>query len=626
MLKNSALAIALLCCFLSTTRAQQLYEPRNIKAAYEAQTRSRTGDPGENYWQNHAHYTMSITVKPPQRLVKGHEVIRYTNNSPDTLSRFNFKLFMNHHKPGAPRNRPVPEDYLTSGLHIDYYAENGETQTWPSSKMDGTDKFIKLQSPLLPGEQVQLTIDWHYDLSKVSSREGAISQHSFFLAYFFPRVAVYDDYVGWDKMPHVLSQEFYNDFSDFEVSVSVPQDYLVWATGRLQNPQSVLQNKFYQRYKKSLISDEVVTIVDATDLQKGGITANDSLVTWRWKASNVTDFALAVSDEYLWDAGSVDVGRAERVSVQAAYEPAATDFQNMVGYAKHALQWFSNHTPGIAYPYPTMTVVRGFADMEYPMLANDSSHPDNPNFTRFVAEHELAHSYFPFYMGTNQTRFGFMDEGWATALEYLISIVDLGKEQAVENFKKFRVNRWINDPSFEQAIPIITPSNILRGAALSNNQYGKAALGYLALRDLLGKDQFLMALQTYMQRWHGKHPMPWDFFYSINDATQKDLNWFWKSWFFSHNYIDYSIEKVKVKRHKVKLTIRNRGGLPAPVNIILTDGKGQTKRVHLTPSIWKSNPVEKTIQIKNVNPPQSITLEGSIFMDATPSDNSWKND
>src|SRR5699024_2496205 len=207
-----------------------------------------------------------------------------------------------------------------------------------------------------------------------------------------------------------------------------------------------------------------------------------------------------------WDAGSVAVGDDRRVSVQAAYDKEATDFEQMVDFAKHSIKWLSENLPGVPYPYPKMTVVRGTADMEYPMMANDSSHPENLDFTRFVAEHEIAHTYFPFYTGTNETRYGFMDEGWATTFEYLISIADLGKEQASRNYKRFRVAHWINDPDFAEDIPIITPTYLLKGAAMGNNEYGKASLGYLALRDLLGKEKFKSVLQGYIERWKGHHP------------------------------------------------------------------------------------------------------------------------
>jgi|AntDeeMinimDraft_5_1070356.scaffolds.fasta_scaffold01294_4 hypothetical protein len=605
--------------------SQDLYVPRDVQKAYENNTRAKDGKPGESYWQNSATYNIKLNLAPPNRTIKGSEEINYTNNSPDTLKKLNFKLILNQHKPGAVRLRPAGKDYLTSGLHIDSFKENDTEKKWDDSS-DGTNKFIQLNTPLAPNASVTLNIDWHYKVSKQSGREGAIDSTTFFLAYFYPRVAVYDDYSGWDRMTFTGSQEFYNDFNDYTFEVTVPKNYIVWATGTLENPDQVLQPQYADLLEKSMSSDEVIKIATPEDLDKKQITRQNKTNTWKWSANNITDVAIAVSNTYNWDAGSVVVDKktGRRASVQAAYDSVSTDFEKMVQYGKHSLKWFSNNVPGVPYPYSKSTIIRGFADMEYPMMANDNSHPENPDFTRFVAEHEIAHTYFPFYMGTNETRFGFMDEGWAVTLEYLIGIVDLGKKQATENYKRFRVNSWINDPSFEQDLPIITPTNVLSGRAMGNNEYGKASLGYLALQDLLGEKEFKKALQGYMKRWNGKHPIPWDFFYSFNDITGKNLNWFWKSWFFSNNYIDYAIENVRTQNNNTFIKIKNSGGMPAPFTIDVVKDNGTKKSFHYSPKMWKDVNDAVIVRLEKIENPRSISLNGGIFMDADRSNNEWK--
>ncbi len=623
MKKKSIFLTGALLFFIVSAFSQELYAPRNVKQAYQNHTRDLSGNPGQNYWQNHATYNISLKVSPPNRTVYGQEKIVYTNNSPDTLRRLNFKLYMNQHKPTAARLRPTTENYLTSGTHIDSYQENGVSVKWNSAG-DATNKFVKLNQPLLPGASVTLTIKWHYKLSKRSGREGVIKKNTFYLAYFYPRVAVYDDYVGWDRMVFTGSQEFYNDFNDYTFQVTVPENYIVWATGTLQNPNEVLQPHYAQLLKKSMTSDQVIHIATPKDLRKQEITQQKTN-TWKWKAHNVTDVALAISNEYRWDAGSVvvDAETGRRASVQAAYDSVSIDFEKMVQYGKHALKWFSNNLPGVPYPYPKMTVVRGFADMEYPMMVNDGSTPKRPNFTRFVAEHEIAHTYFPFYMGINETRFGFMDEGWATTFEYLIGINDMGREAETQLYKGFRVRRWVKNPNFSSDLPIIIPTNMLAGSAMGNNEYGKASLGYLAVKDLLGDKVFKKALQGYIARWHGKHPIPWDFFYSFNDISGKNLNWFWKSWFFSFNYIDIGIEKVETNQNGIAVTLKNVGGLPAPVNVVATLADGSTQTFHQTPIIWKEG-TTTTVELKGVKNVKRIELEGDIFMDANLTNNTWK--
>jgi Peptidase family M1 domain len=616
----------LLFTFLTVQlQAQDLYMPRDIKQAYKKGTRSMDGKVGKNYWQNYGRYNINITVAPPARTVKGSETIMYVNNSPDTLRNPNIKLFLNIHKAGAPRDGGASADYLTSGIHIDAVKADGKAVVWQDNPFVYTNRPLRLPKPLAPHDSVLLSFDWHYDVSLESNREGMLDSTSFFLAYFYPRVAVYDDYAGWDRMTFSDGKEFYSDFNDYTLTVNVPKNFVVWATGDLQNPQSVLQADVLRKYQESWASDSLIHVATLADMTNKKVTAQKDMNSWVFTTTNIPDVALALSDHYVWDASSVVVDKttSRRASVQAAFIDTAADFHQMVGFGKHALDWFSNNLPGVAYPYSKSTIVQGFADMEYPMMVNDNTMSD-PFFARFVAEHEIAHTYFPFYMGINETRFGFMDEGWATALELLIGRNDLGTEKAESLFKRFRVNNWINDPSQEEDMPIITPSNNLNGVGLGNNEYGKPALGYLAVKDLLGDEAFKKALQEYMKRWHSKHPTPWDFFYSINDASGKDLNWFWHNWFFTNGYIDLAIEKVEKQRKGYAVNLKNIGGFFAPVDVKIEYEDGTKETIHLTPEAWHKNPNATIVPIATKKTAKMMTLDGGIFMDADMSNNVWK--
>jgi aminopeptidase N len=254
-------------------------------------------------------------------------------------------------------------------------------------------------------------------------------------------------------------------------------------------------------------------------------------------------------------------------------------------------------------------------------MVNDGSNADT-TFSRFVAEHEIAHTYMPFYMGINETRYGFMDEGWATTFEYLIGTADLGAQRATDFYKQFRVTRWINDPQPAEDIPIITPEDVLSGVAYGNNAYGKASLGYLAMKDLLGDAAFKTALHAYMDRWHGKHPIPWDFFYTFNDVTGQNLNWFWRAWYFEPSYIDLGIASVTPGANTT-IVIDNIGGMPAPVDVTLRFTDGTTQTVHETPAIWRADQARATVTIPTPKPVRSVTLDGGIWMDANTSNNTW---
>ncbi|WP_342331140.1 M1 family metallopeptidase [Pedobacter sp. FW305-3-2-15-E-R2A2] len=617
--------LALIITTNTALHAQELYMPRNIKAAYDKGSRSKDGKPGKQYWQNKGKYDLHIQVNPDTKLVEGTETIKYTNNSPDTLRQVAIRFVNNLHKPEAPRSGYVSKDFLTSGLDIKSFEVDGQRYSL-NTKDWGTVEDVPLKTALNPGQTAVFNISWAYPLSKESGREGQLDSTTFFVAYAFPRISVYDDYNGWDQIPHTDRAEFYNDFNDYQLTVKAPKNYVVWATGDLQNPDEVLQPDYAARLKKSYNSEDIIAIANAEEMSKGLVTQQNEWNSWKFIANHITDMTFSLSNHYLWDAGSVivDPKTNRRASVQSAYDAKAKDFAQATAWSKQALHWFSNNWPGIPYPFSKMTAVQGFADMEYPMMVNDSSTPDM-EFSQFVLNHEIAHTYFPFYMGTNETRYAHMDEGWATTLEYLIGIEQLGKKKADNNYKTFRVNRWIFDPSTEQDQPIISLSTQVSGVGYGNNAYVKPSLAYLALKDMLGDVAFKKYLHAYMDRWNGKHPIPWDFFYTLNNVSGQSLNWYWNNWFFSNNYIDLSITKVTNKGLAYQLALRNTGGFAVPFDVILTYKDGSTELFHQTPALWKTNQKAAIVSLNAKKAVSKIDINGGLFVDANAGDNTWKS-
>ncbi len=604
--------------------AQDLYMPRNIKNAVQKGTRTLTGAPGANYWQNKGVYDINETIHTDTKSISGTEKIVYSNNSPDTLKMIAIRFVNNIHKPQSPRSGFYGKDFLDSGLHISSFKIDGVVYDINSDGWS-TVNAVRLKSVMMPHSNTTLEIEWDYPLSKQSGREGQIDSTSFYCAYSYPRVSVYDDYNGWDMIPHSDRQEFYNDFNDYTLSVTAPKNFIVWATGDFLNPDEVLQPAAAQRLKASYTSDSVIHVATLDDVQQHNVTQQNDWNTWKFKADHITDVCYAVSNHYVWDAGSaiVDAKTGRRASMQAAYNNGSQDFHHSVEWGKNALKFFSTQYPGVPYPFVKMTAFQGFADMEYPMMVNDS-HVSNMAFAQMLQDHEMAHTYFPFYMGINETRYAYMDEGWATTFEYLIGIDEVGKATADSVYKNFRIRRYINDPSTEEDQPIISMSTQVSGAGYGNNSYGKASLSYLALKDLLGDDLFKTALHHYMNNWNGKHPIPWDYFYSINTGANQNLNWFWNNWFFSNNYIDLKIDKVQSKNNKTTITIDNVGGFAIPFDVVLTTKDGEEQTQHFTPSVWKANQKQTTVTIDNKTAVSSVKLDGGIFMDATPDDNVFK--
>src|SRR5579862_261439 len=602
---------------VSQASAQTLTMPPEIQNAYTNGTRSLNGKPGNKYWQNRGRYVISLTVRPPDNAILGVEHITYFNNSPDSLRSLNMKLIMNVHRSGR-----AGQADSSAGIKVDDMVIRGVKTPWDNSADTTTNQMVSLANPLAPHDSAKIDVAWHYNLSHRRGREGIIDSTTFYIAYFYPRVSVYDDYMGWDTQPHTGSLEFYNDFNDYEVNITVPKNFVVWATGTLQNPSEVLAPEVADRYMQSFANDSTVHVATAQDWSDKKVTADNTSNEWKWSASNVSDVAIGLSDHYDWDAASVvvDDKTGRRVSMQAAFADASEDFHHSVQYGRYSLAWFSNNWPGVPYPYPKSTAFQGFADMEYPMMINDS-HTPNLGFAELVQDHEQAHTYFPFYMGTNESRYAFMDEGWATTFEYLIGLSEGGQKAADNFYKSFRVTRWIHG-SHEKENPIITPSpNVTFGGG--NNGYGKPSLSYLAVKDLLGDKLFRKALHNYMNNWNGKHPIPWDYFYSMEKGSGKNLDWFFYNWFFTPGYIDLDLAKVEIIGKKYVLDIKNIGGFAVPFDVVATYADGTSESFHQTPLVWKRNQNETTVKIKSAKTVKSLKLDGGIFMDANEKDNVW---
>ena len=597
--------------------AQKLYVPRNVSAAINKGSRTENGLPGQNYWQNQGKYDLNIQLDPKTGTIRGEEKITYTNNSPDTLDKLVFNFVNNVHKQGVFRNTIPDEDFITQGLHISELIIDGESYNIDGKEW-GTVAAIQLKKAVNPKREVYVLLHWDYPLSKKSDREGRIDSTTFFVAYAYPRIAVYDDYNGWDMLQHNGQVEFYNDFNDYDLKVSVPNNYVVWATGELQNPNEVLQAPIVERLKQSMQREEIVKIASRQEMASGKVTKQNNWNQWRFTAQHIPDVAFAVSNHYEWDASStvVDPKTTRRASTQAAYGPDAEDYPNSVKWNNYTLNWYSTIWPAIPYPYSKMTVFQGFSAMEYPMMVNDISISDPHNAMR-VQNHEIAHTYFPFYMGINETRYAFMDEGWATISEYMIGKSLYGKEKADSIFKAYRVKDYIKDPSAEQDQPIISQSSQVSGSAYRTNAYSKSSLALLALQDLLGQEAFKSAFQKYVEIWNGKHPTPWDYFYCINTATEQSLNWFWNNWYFSNNYIDLKVKDIKGN----STTISNTGGFAIPFDVVIHYTDGSQSKKHYTPEVWQSNQTEITLPINSGKEVAAVELDNGVFMDATPNDN-----
>ncbi|HZW38381.1 MAG TPA: M1 family metallopeptidase [Ignavibacteriaceae bacterium] len=589
---KTLLSVLLLISVYNLSIAQELYTSKEFKTSYNKNTRSLDGKPGKNYWQNSADYKIKAEFNPETRLLKGEETITYYNNSPDTLKRFLMKLYMNMYKSTSPRNSEITKETFIDGMKIEYLSFNGKEikDTSSALRLDGTNLYFMNIEPITPKSKTEIKVRWSF-INPVGTRirVGTYDSLVSFIGYWYPRPAVYDDINGWDIYPYDGEHEFYNDYSNYDVEITVPDKFVVWGTGMLENAKEVLADNVYEKYKKALTSEEKVMIISNEDLQKGNYLKGN---TFHYKADNVIDFAFGLSNYYVWDGVAATVEGNRKVLVNTCFDPNNKNLVETIEYAKKTILDLSNRMPAVAYPYPQITSFQGDGGMEFPMIVNDGDLQEKV-WNVYVTSHEISHQYFPFYVGTNETKYGWMDEGFGYFLPYDTQIELSGMDHRIRAAKGFGMFA-----GREKDMPMMIPSVLSHEPELSMLIYYKPAIAYEMMIDLLGKDLFLKGMKEYIARWNGKHPTPYDFFYTFNDVAKRDLNWFWKSWFFERGYPDLGIKDVKMNGKKAIVTVEKTGVMPTPIYLKFTLEDGKTIDVYESLNIWENkNMVEVTKEI-----------------------------
>ncbi len=621
--KNIFVIISVFLFTLNSFAQKESYVPLNIKPAYEKGTRSFDGKPGSNYWQNRSDYDIKVKLDPVTKLLQGSEQVVYFNNSPDTLSQIVVRLYQNIGTPTARRDFYLDEKAISEGIKLNRVSINETDIDLTNKKVSrviGTNLFLNLNEKLNPKKSIKLSFDWEFKMPVVESiRFGSYDSTSMFVAYWYPQISVYDDIDGWDRMDYAGTLEMYNDFNNYKVSYTVPADFQIWSTGVWQNPDEILNQKYLDRYKLAWKSDDVVNIITKEDLASKNIyKTQNGFHTLIFKADNVPDFAFGISDHYLWDANSFNPkkGIEERVYVAAAYKQSSSDFKDVAYYAKETLKYFSYEIPGVPFPYPSATVFNGSGGMEFPMIVNNGSE-DTKAGTVGLTSHELAHQYMPFYIGTNERKYPFMDEGWAVMLPF-----DFQERMAEGNKPRVRTSTGFeNFSGNEYELPLMVPSPTINWRSYRISAYNRPAMAYDILRKTLGDDLFLKSLQTYMERWHGKHPIPTDFFFTFNEVVGKDLSWYWKPWFYNFTHPDLAITKVKQKKNSIIVEVLNKGKLPVPVKLEVMFHDVVIKELSNTAEIWNTGKDKIEVKVDGVKNFDAVILGSDQIPDVNSIDN-----
>jgi hypothetical protein len=594
--------------------------------------RTASGAPGHAYWQQRADYTIRATLDENKRAITGAETITYHNNSPDTLNYLWLQLDQNIYQPDsdAVRSATVPSrDAWTrakgaeDGLKFDALRTMLQSRTFDGgykiASVKGADgqalKFtinrtmmrVDLPQPMKPGSRFTFAVEWKYNINEqkaLGGRSGyehfdADKNDLFEIAQWHPRMAAYYDVMGWQHKQFIGGGEFTLDFGDFDISLTVPADHIVAATGELQNADAVLTPAQRERLKQARTASKPVIVVTQAEAEAAEKSRSTATKTWHFKARNVRDFAWASSRKFIWDAQGYKKGGTDMMAMSfypkegnplwEKYSTAAV-IHTVDQYNKYALD----------YPYPVAISVNGpVGGMEYPMICFNGPRPVKDKKTGEITYskrakygligvviHEVGHNYFPMIVNSDERQWTWMDEGLNTFVQYL------AQQAWEEHYPQGRGEpRMVVDYMRSQnQVPIMTNSESL--LQFGNNAYAKPAAALNILREtILGRELFDFAFREYAQRWKFKRPTPADFFRTMEDASGTDLDWFWRGWFYTTDNVDISLDGVSeigvsTKNPEIEKALQKARKAAEPISVTEQRNKGTLVRtVDLKPEL-----------------------------------------
>ena len=588
-----------------------LYESKEIQRAYENGTRSREGIPGKNYWQNQIHYNIKTSFDPSSKILQGSGTITYTNNSYDTLKFVVIKLLPNIHKKGNARDYSVGSDQLNEGMIIDSLVINRVVQNMNNHKKIieyGTNLYVIFDKAELihPGTNTEIYVSWNYEVINNGIRNGAFTDSAFFIGYWYPQMAVYDDIFGWDREDYTGLQETYNDLGHYEVEITVPEDYIVWATGDQINEAEIFSEEILQLIYASRKSEETVHILSNESYSSQNIFKTHKKHTWKFEANNIPDFAWACSNYYHWDANSLafETEGNRQVWINAVYPPDNKSFNKVADVAHQGINYLSTVFPGIAYPYNKHTTFNGIHHIavEYPMMANNSDHPKEEMYTELTI-HEIAHNYIPFLMLSNERKDAWIDEGWVKLMGELH-----GESLGILREDKLSLNTikaYEKGAGTTKDLPLMVPSGFMTIKDNYFHSYAKAANANMFLLHVMNDKGIENPLKGFIMTWKYKHPSPYDFFNYMNNLCGEDLSWFWIPWYFEFSNPD--LELLKGSQDE-EILVLNKGGIPLPIILTLTYNDESQKVIEKSIWSWSDNDKEVAIVIPDLNKVKTITL------------------
>jgi hypothetical protein len=598
--------------------------PPRFQAAIEQGTRTAEGRPGPDYWTNRARYDIEATLSPSTNTVMGQETITYHNRSPDTLETLVVHLRQNINAKGSERRQALQ---VTGGMNLGDVSVQGQdlierpNRSSVGYTIENTVMRIHPPDVVPPGTSVKLSFAWRYTLRSEgpTPRQGT-NGTVYYMGYWYPQMAVYDDVQGWDTDPFLQFAEFYMDYADYDLELTVPEGWLVGSTGTLQNPEAVLTLQTRSRLKEARTADEPVRVVSAEERGPGSATQSDpdGMLTWHFRAENVRDVAWGASDQYVWDAAQADAGNGQTTMVHSLYRPSKESWRRAAEFGKFSVEFLTERLT--AYPYPHMAVVEGLVGggMEYPMITIIAS--DRSEEALFgTTLHEIAHMWYPMLVGSEETDHIWMDEG-------LVTYLTRQGRLAFWN----DVDPWAPTSGYFRRAGTARETEPMRHGdlfpdvgSLVSASYDKTSRMLYVLHGLYGPDALHEALRTYVDRWTYKHPYPYDFFHTMESVLGDDLDWLWRSMLYETWVLDQSVAGIEESSDGVTIRIRDEGHsmMPTPVTVTYADGSTYTERVPVATWLEGHRTATVTAPAGTV---ERVEIDPDGFLpDVNRADNTW---
>ncbi len=604
-------------------------------------SRAATGEPNVGYWQNKADYQIAASLNDTTHVISGTVTITYKNNSPHALPFLWLQLDQNLFNKDSRGQARMPLNsrsrYGDSKSSFDGGYKISAVKNLTENKdanyiITDTRMQIRLSKSLKPGgDIIKLKIDFSFTLPQYGAdRCGILPTKNgdiFTVAQWYPRMCVFDDVQGWNTDPYLGPSEFYLEYGDFEVAITAPASHIVVCSGELQNPADVLTAEQQKRYAEAKGSDKTVMIRTEKEVTNADSRPKATTLTWKYKITNARDVAWASSKSFIWDAAKINLPSGKTALAMSVYptESKGKDkWSRTTEYTKGSIENYSKRW--FEFPYPVATnVASNVGGMEYPGIVFCGSNAETEDLFG-VTDHEFGHTWFPMIVGSNERKYGWMDEGFNTFINSLADDdFNNGEYKSQPRSMEFSARNLFGEGSE----PIMLTPDAMKERNIGNCLYFKPGYGLELLRnEILGADRFDYAFREYIRRWAFKHPTPWDFFHTMENVAGEDLSWFWRGWFFENYKLDQAIISVKyensIPANGAVVTLANLEELAMPVNITYETKSGKKGSLRLPVEVWNNTAVWK-IKLPTTEELKRVEIdEAKVFPDYNFSNNVWK--